>query len=351
MASGKHSYGVCIGRVQPPSRAHLASLRRGLRVAERIAVLIDGSWSAPSTRNPFSFEQRVALFSADLTGEERGRLRFFPLRDHPYAADRWQAEVWRCLAEFRADSPGADVLLLGLEPDPGRRGLDLLPGLARIDTGWEAAAERGAAAHLRAGYLEGGTAFLEQVEAGAGAWLERFRSSAAGAELVREQAFIRTFRESWKGSPHPPTFNTADALVVVSGQVLLVQRGGFPGHGLLALPGGYLNQDETLLDCALRELQEETGLEVADRKLRASLVAQRTFDHPERSDRGRILTEVFAIRLDTGGRLPAVHAGDDAQGALWMPLAECARKPERFFEDHLALLETFQEALSRPAGV
>ena len=49
MAPGKHPYGVYLGRAQPPTRAHIASLRRGLQVADRIAVLIDGSRLAPST--------------------------------------------------------------------------------------------------------------------------------------------------------------------------------------------------------------------------------------------------------------------------------------------------------------
>jgi len=351
MAPGKYPYGVCIGRTQPPTRAHIGSLRRGLQMADRIAVLVDGCRLAPSTRNPFSFGQRVALFSASLSEEELGRLRFFPLRDHPYAVDLWQAEVQRCLAEFTADGPGPDagVVLLGLEQDPSGCGLDLLPQLARVDTGWEGAADRSAAARLRAGYLEGGCDFREQVEDGAGAWLERFIPTSTFADLARELAFIRKFKDSWKGSPYPPTFNTADALVVASGQVLLVLRGGFPGHGLLALPGGYLNQEETLLECALRELREETGLEVEARELRAGVIAQRTFDHPERSDRGRIITEAFAIRLETGGagRLPVTCArgGDDTKGALWMPLDECEGQPERFFEDHLAILEAFRDRL------
>ena len=76
---------------------------------------------------------------------------------------------------------------------------------------------------------------------------------------------------------------------------------------------------------------------------------QRTFDHPERSDRGRIITEAFAIRLETGGAgwLPGMCArgGDDAKGALWIPLDECEGQAERFFEDHLAILEAFRDRM------
>jgi nicotinamide mononucleotide adenylyltransferase len=67
MAPGKYPYGVCIGRAQPPTRAHIGSLRRGLQLADRIAVLIAGSRLAPSTRNGQPerfFEDRLAILEA-----------------------------------------------------------------------------------------------------------------------------------------------------------------------------------------------------------------------------------------------------------------------------------------------
>lgn len=43
-------------------------------------------------------------------------------------------------------------------------------------------------------------------------------------------------------------------------KVLLVERGGEPYKGCWAFPGGFLNMDETTDECAVRELEEETGL-------------------------------------------------------------------------------------------
>jgi bifunctional NMN adenylyltransferase/nudix hydrolase len=73
---------------------------------------------------------------------------------------------------------------------------------------------------------------------------------------------IEKYKESWKAAPFPPTFVTVDAVVVQSGHVLLVKRKAMPGAGLWALPGGFLNQEETLLDGAIRELKEETKIKV-----------------------------------------------------------------------------------------
>lgn len=53
-------------------------------------------------------------------------------------------------------------------------------------------------------------------------------------------------------------FVTVDSIVLKSGHVLLVRRKSAPGKNLFAFPGGYLQQNESLVDCAIRELREET---------------------------------------------------------------------------------------------
>ena len=51
-------------------------------------------------------------------------------------------------------------------------------------------------------------------------------------------------------------------LVPVAGGLLAVRRGIEPGRGLLALPGGYLNLDETWQEAGAREVMEETGVSI-----------------------------------------------------------------------------------------
>jgi bifunctional NMN adenylyltransferase/nudix hydrolase len=136
-------------------------------------------------------------------------------------------------------------------------------------------------------------------------------------------------------------FTTVDAVVLHSGQVLLVRRGAQPGRGLLALPGGFLEPegDRSLRAGALRELREETAIQVPDPVLARAIVAERAFDHPERSQRGRTITH--AVRIDlVSGPLPAVRGGDDASHALWVPLAHVLEHPEELFEDHADIILT-----------
>ena len=117
---------------------------------------------------------------------------------------------------------------------------------------------------------------------------------------------------------------------------MLIQRGGFPGKGLWALPGGFLNDEEKILDAVIRELKEETRIKVPAAVLRGSIVAQKVFDDPHRSSRGRTIDHAFLFHLHENG-LPKVKGDDDAAFAKWIPLSEVKR--EMMFEDHFSIIE------------
>jgi 8-oxo-dGTP diphosphatase len=94
-------------------------------------------------------------------------------------------------------------------------------------------------------------------------------------------------------------------------KLLLIQRGHDPFAGAWALPGGFIEPDETLEASARRELQEETGLQVG------SLTPVATFGDPGRDPRGRTLTVLFRALL---ANVPVVSGQDDASDAAWFAL-------------------------------
>lgn len=94
--------------------------------------------------------------------------------------------------------------------------------------------------------------------------------------------------------------------------VLLILRGHDPYAGCWAFPGGFLNMDETLEECAARELQEETGLVVEQRELLG------IFDAVDRDPRGRVITAAYLSYYH--GRMDEACAGDDAAQARWFKL-------------------------------
>ncbi len=93
--------------------------------------------------------------------------------------------------------------------------------------------------------------------------------------------------------------------------LLMVKRGGHPFIGKWALPGGFLEPDETAEQAVRRELAEETGVN-AD-----AIIQLRAFSDPHRDPRTRIVTVAYIAVLD---RLPDARAGDDAADAKWFAL-------------------------------
>jgi len=97
-------------------------------------------------------------------------------------------------------------------------------------------------------------------------------------------------------------------------EILLIQRKAPPFKAMWALPGGFMEMEETLEEAARRELQEETGIRAGD------LIRFDTYDKPGRDPRGRTITQVFVMIWKKEMGLPS--AGSDAAGLQWFGLHE-----------------------------
>ena len=105
--------------------------------------------------------------------------------------------------------------------------------------------------------------------------------------------------------PHPAV--TADVIVFTIEddklKVLLIQRDRPPFEGMWAIPGGFIEIDESLRRAAWRELKEETGVHAA------FLEQLGAFGHPDRDPRERVITVVYYSLIPVE-RLVSVQFGD-----------------------------------------
>jgi bifunctional NMN adenylyltransferase/nudix hydrolase len=342
---------VFVGRFQPFHNGHKAVIDAALKQAKEVVVVVGSSFQARNIRNPFTFEERKAMIEACFTDPKyftyagaQGRIKtprvkVVPVSDYPYDDNKWVNAIQRIVDETVPHA--RDVGLIGHSKDSTSYYLNIFPR-------WKNHVEVPNIAGINATDIRKTILtpmdYTDFEELGY-VMPEESLSLVAGIlgkpelQVVRaEYAMVKKYKEAWKAAPFPPTFMTVDAVVVQSGHVLLVKRGDMPGKGLWALPGGFLNQDETMLDGAIRELKEETKIKVPVPVLKGSIKESKTFDAPNRSARGRTITQAFLIDLGVG-ELPKVKGSDDAEEAFWVPFNQV--KQEKMFEDHFHIIDNF----------
>jgi len=118
-------------------------------------------------------------------------------------------------------------------------------------------------------------------------------------------------------------------------QVLLIERGNHPEKGKWALPGGFVNPDESLDRAARRELQEETGV---DLEATGYLEQVKSYGYPGRDPRGSVVSTLYAALIPEG-YLPEPEAADDAAKARFVPVDEAQADGFELAFDHDQLLK------------
>ena len=130
---------------------------------------------------------------------------------------------------------------------------------------------------------------------------------------------------------YPRPAMTADCVIFgFDGQalkILLIERGLEPYKGYWALPGGFMRMNETIDQCAMRELREETNMK------EVYIEQMHVFSNVNRDPRGRVVTVAFIALVR-----PSEHkivGGDDASNAMWF---NAATLPPLAF-DHAKIVE------------
>ena len=134
---------------------------------------------------------------------------------------------------------------------------------------------------------------------------------------------------------YPRPAVAADIIVLTKAQnrlqILLIKRGNEPYAGKYAFPGGFIEPNETALQAARRELEEETSVAASDLK------QFKTYTEADRDPRGRIMSVVHWTFIPN---ITKFNAGDDAAEAK---LFDMNKLPDLAF-DHQKILRDFLSA-------
>jgi len=132
--------------------------------------------------------------------------------------------------------------------------------------------------------------------------------------------------------PYKKPSITVDGILVENERILLIERKKEPFKGFYALPGGFVDYGERTEDAMVREMKEETGLNVKIKKLMG------VYSDPRRDPRGHTITIVYELEK-IGGIL---KGGDDAASAVMIPLNDI---PLLAF-DHNKIVEDYKKSIN-----
>lgn len=342
---------VYIGRFSPFHNGHLETVKLASRLCDNLIIIIGSSFGPRTQKNPWTFEEREEFIIGALNPlnyDELGHCQFHyePAVDYLYNDNRWAKQIQDIVSTYNKDD--STIGIIGYDKDDSSFYLNMFPQWKKhlinavVSSGIESDEQ-----HIihgtnirKAFFSRTIPKFVEHLPYNVYLDLYTKDNYPAFKELRKEKQYIDDYKQSFSKCPYPPIFVTTDAIVVQSGHVLMVKRKAYPGKGLWALPGGFVNAntDKSLIDAMIRELREETKLKVPDPVLKGSIVDNRVFDAIGRSARGRTITHAYHISLPDG-ELPKVKGSDDAEKAKFIPLSDVDRS--KCFEDHFEIISYF----------
>ena len=372
---------ILIGRMSPFHNGHEEIIERAIAKSDIVLILIGSINQARNPKNPWTFTERKNIIEQWAVNKKYNKIsgsqkvHVLGIQDYPYSDQLWIANVCKTINDFVIDSghvkDDIEFHITGADRDESTFYLKFFPSFKSDIVDENKSVSKFLTATMVREIYFGRSFEGKEISLGVAEMmlksfvptetiqaLIKFEQTSFYDDIREEHLFNIDYRKPYTprkptkdtsgniidlGLPYEVIFQTVDACVIQTGHVLLIKRKSRPGKGLWALPGGFLNPRERLLDAAIRELREETKIKVPDPILRSSMIFKEDFDYPDRSLRGRTISKGFLFKLPdfvVNGKIemPYIKGADDAEKAAWVPINEALEKPEMFFEDHFHML-------------
>jgi bifunctional NMN adenylyltransferase/nudix hydrolase len=338
--TAKYDLVVFIGRFQVFHNSHKKILEYASQHSKNILMLIGSSLTPRTIHNPFTYEERKFMIK-ESTKDINSKITFSPIKDYPYNDNKWLQKIQEAINFAVKDIKNPKIAIIGHKKDSSSYYLDLFPNMKLIKVPFFS---KISATHIRNAFYRNELDVIQHIPVEVKKYLKMFMKLEEYSYLVSEYNYNLKYKELWKNVPYPVTFVTTDVIFLCSGHILMGKRKLNPGKGLLALPGGFIGQNEYIIDSAIRELKEETNIKVNVKVLKASVKKTKVFDKPDRSTRGRTITHAFFIEYNSN-TFPKIKAGDDLEEVFWIPLNQIKIMTEDIFEDHAHIIDNFINVL------
>ena len=344
----KMKIAIYIGRFAPLHNGHIEVIKHCNKNYDNTMVLIGSKNKRRTTKNPFPVNE-IKKWVCDNSDKST---TVFTINDYLYSDNKWIAQV-EDLAYSIYDKNEYDYYITGHEKDASSFYLKIFPTW-RVDLVPEFADGLNATEiRTKLFNLEKyGTNidFSKVTTKEICKDLGEFRKTSLYKNLLEERIYFNNEDKKFENYPYKDTlkFNCSDAVAVCDGNVLLIERDRAPGKGTWALPGGFVNKNETYEQCAIRELFEETCLKVPEKVIKGSLKRSKIFDNPNRNIGIPRITNAFYFEIQPDykngfPKLPKIKGADDARNAKWVSLAEVRHMI--LFDDHSDIIDYFVNAI------
>ncbi len=343
----KKKVAIYIGRFAPLHNGHIETIKYCLNKYDETVVLIGSGNKRRTLKNPFP----VAMIE-DWIVQSLGKtiIDLMTINDYLYSDNKWIAQIEDYVYSYY-DKNEYEFTIVGHEKDSSSYYLKIFPTwnvdlLPEFDNGISATYIRNKIFDSNCRGMNLAEFLAEHTTGIVMKDIFKFMETEEFKDLMLEKEYFDKEDKKFEIYPYKETlkFNCSDAVVVCDGNVLLIERKRAPGKGTWALPGGFVNANETYEQCALRELFEETCLKVPEKVLKGSLKRSKIFDNPKRNEGIPRITNAFYFEIQPDykngyPKLPKVKGTDDAVNAKWVSLAEVRHMI--LFDDHADIIDYF----------
>jgi len=320
----KNKVGIIIGRFQPFHNGHKALIDKSLAECEKTIVFIGSANKLPDFQNPFSNEERKELISRCYT-EHSDRLTLVYLHDKPNR-EEWTGNIYGYLNHIVGDIDPSLATMYTSSKDKEFYEETLLFPVATLDAPGISGTSIRSALYKEEGIpktLPGPVTTMLRLFTKTQHW-DRMKAEHDSCVSGKSRAVLaHAFN-----NPIEPVVH---AVVVQDNKVLVIKRNSVRGYGQWAIPGGFLEKDESTQAGAVRELKEETGVDLMN--LQCGQLAVTVEENiGDLSVRTLGINYLFAVKDDED-----IHVDCDPKEVLdwqWVDLADILNETTLLFYNH-----------------